>query len=200
MKSSVRVNIVLIPNKLRVDIRASMDDKTEYYSTTQENSLSVRIYPWITMSIVRPFNEDKVWNPNDSLAMTSYSLPIFLDNLTSIQQGMLTPSLYNYTNERLELNADAAEKIRKVFMIGTTTVELSAVVIEQNDQHIEGIKMKFNNEESVVALSLNDIESLRYNLSHLDLASFSLLSYFNYYKKSNSVGVINPTMVDIKPK
>lgn len=204
MKSSIRINVVTIPNKLRVDIRVSFDEKCEYLSTTQDSNLSLRIFPWITMTMIRPYNPEegtRVWNPNDSVAMTTYSMPIFLDNLTSIQKGMLTPSLYSYTDNRLELNTDVAEKIRKVFMIGTVTIELSAVVVEQNGQYIEGIKMKYNNEESVVALSLNDIESLRSNLERLDPTGIALNAYFGYYKKGNTnMGTINPTMVDIVPK
>lgn len=205
MKSSVRFLVLMIPSKLRIELKCTFDEKSEYRNPRLENDLSVRVFPWLTINIIHPFepgnSEPKVWNPNDGIGVTTYSLPVFIENLQSIYDGMKIPELYKYTNSRLELNEEAAEKIRKVFLIGNTTVELSAIVIEQNDNRIEGIKMKFNNEMSTVALSINEVESILYNLKKISMVDFAYTCYFNHCKQSStpSVGVINPVMVDIAP-
>ena len=52
--------------------------------------------------------------------------------------------VHTYHGKRLELNEEVAAKIRRVFMIGNVTLELSAVVVVQQDEsRVEGIKVKF---------------------------------------------------------
>ena len=63
-------------------------------------------------------------------------------------------------------------------MIGTVTLELTAVVITQQDEsRVEGIKMKYNNEQSTVLLTLNDLRSLIFTLEHTDIDNVSMSLY-----------------------
>lgn len=212
MKQIVRYRHLIIPGKLTSDVRIIVDDRgSEYHSNMNMNdSTSINLFPVINLSITRLGDVDEngnrikaPWNPNDSLGMTKYNLPIFVDELYNIQQDMKIPELYTYHGKRLEINEEIASKIRRVFMIGNVTLELTAVVITQNDDsRLEGIKMKFNNEQSSVQLTLNELNSLIFNYKNIDIDSISLLLYLNYVKKpdkSSFDGLLKPE-VDILPK
>lgn len=212
MKQIVRYRHLTIPGKLTSDVRIIVDDRgSEYHSNMNMNdSTSINLFPVINLSITRLGDVDEngnrikaPWNPNDSLGMTKYNLPIFVDELYNIQQDMKIPELYTYHGKRLEINEEITSKIRRVFMIGNVTLELTAVVITQNDDsRLEGIKMKFNNEQSSVQLTLNELNSLIFNYKNIDIDSISLLLYLNYVKKpdkSSFDGLLKPE-VDILPK
>ena len=211
MKHIIRYQNLLITNKLRIETKLVIDDaRTPDYTSivNGESYTSIRLYPWITISIVRANETDEsgnrvrgVWNPNDSIGLTTYTLPIFIDYLSGIYADLKIPDLYKYTNSRLELSDETAEKIRRVFMVGNTTIELSAVVITQPDESkVEGIKMKFNNEQSTVMLTLNDLESMTFKLKTIDLDSLSMM-LFDYYsnKKPTPTRINNTPEVDISP-
>lgn len=195
MKRSLKFLILTIPNKLRVDVKVITDDTnvSEYISSGRD-VCSLTLYPLVSISIVRGFEIDEngvrvrpPWNPNDSLPLTKYNVGIFLKELKDINSDMKIKELYNYFNNRLELNEDLGEKITKKFKVGNNSVEFAPVVISLlDDNRVEGIKLKINNEESTVLLTLNDIEALIYCLDHLnaDLIAFML---FNRYTK----GTIN---------
>lgn len=212
MKQIVRYRHLTIPGKLTSDIRIIVDDRgSEYHSNMNMNdSTSINLFPVINLSITRlgdvDENGNKIkapWNPNDSLGMTKYNLPIFVDELYNIQQDMKIPELYTYHGKRLEINEEIASKIRRVFMIGNVTLELTAIVITQNDDsRLEGIKMKFNNEQSSVQLTLNELNSLIFNYKHIDIDSISLLLYLNYVKRPDvsSFDSLMKPEVDIIPK
>lgn len=212
MKQIVRYRHLTIPGKLTSDIRIMVDDRgSEYHSNMNMNdSTSINLFPVINLSITRlgdvDENGNKIkapWNPNDSLGMTKYNLPIFVDELYNIQQDMKIPELYTYHGKRLEINEEIASKIRRVFMIGNVTLELTAIVITQNDDsRLEGIKMKFNNEQSSVQLTLNELNSLIFNYKHIDIDSISLLLYLNYIKRPDvsSFDSLMKPEVDIIPK
>jgi len=194
MKQTVRYTVLIISGKLRADVRITIDDvrSPEFMSNNNgDKSTTLGLFPFITIALTKPpetdENGNKVrapWNPNDSLGMTKYTFPIFVRELSGIYQDLKTNDLYTYTGKRLELNEEVAMKIRRVFMVGNTVVELSAVVIHQSDEsRVEGIKMKFNNEQSSVLLTLNDIESLTMTLRSVDIDVVALLMYFNYITK-----------------
>ena len=219
MKHTVKYRVLSITNKLIMEARIIVDDSKSVYSGTYEGSkfTSLNINPIIGMSIFRPIESDEngqrvkaPWNPNDHLILTKYTFPILFEELHGIQQDMKKPELYTYHGKRLELNETLAETIRRVFMIGDTTVELSAVVIVQNDDtRVEGIKMKFNNEQSSVLLTVNELTSLIFNMNHLDIDSLTLAMYNNFVNnptKNNSSSTVNldfplpSNNVDIIPK
>lgn len=194
MKQSVRYQVLTISNKIRVEIRITVDDvrNPEFISNVNaDKSVSINLFPLISISLIRATELDEngnrgkaPWNRNDILGMTKYTLPIFLRELIGLQHDLKTPELYTYTGKRLELNEAIAAKIRRVFMIGNTTLELSPVVIMQQDEsRVEGIKMKFNNEQSSVLLTLNDVESLSMNLKLANIDTLVLLMYLNYITK-----------------
>lgn len=217
MKQVVKCHCLTIPKKVRVDIRITVDDRNapEFRSSRDDTqSTSITVYPTISIQLIRPAEIDEngkfnraPWNPNDSIGMTKYNYPIFVNELMGIQQDMKTPDLYTYQGKRLELNEAVAAKIRRVFRVGSTTLELSAVVISQegvdNDERVEGIKMKFNNEQSSVLLTLNELDTLVYTLDHLDVDSVALLMYLNYINKPNHPTSFDTSsskpLVDIQP-
>lgn len=192
MKKSIKLSILTVPNKLKIDEKIVIDDaiKPEYISPGEE-SVSLNIYPLITVSITRPLEIDEnglkhraAWNPNDNLPLTKYTVPIFLKALTEINEDMKIKELYNYFNSRLELNEELGEKITKTFRVGSNSVQFKPVVIAlPDDSRVEGIKFKINNEDSVVLLTLNDIEAIIYSLSNLNAEQVALTLYLNYYKK-----------------
>lgn len=213
MKQYLKFQSLVIAGKLRTEIRIMLDNKSPEFISNKEDTRSVilSLFPTICISLTKPLERGEdgkvipaVWNPNDSLSMTKYNFPIFLEELIGMKNDMKTPDLYVYTGKRLELNEDAAAKIRRVFMIGSVTVEFSAVVIVQpDDTRVEGIKMKFNNEQSSVFLTLNEISSLAFNLSHMDIDSISLAMYLNYANKPNKTTSFDSSSlpkVDIIPK
>lgn len=221
MKQSIKMTLLNIAKKMKLEMRLFIDDtntntKFLYSQTNSETGVHNTVFapfPNIICSIVKEavLNEDgnyvrPPWNPNDSIIMTKMSLPVFYNELKTIYKDMSTDDLYKYHGKRLELNEKIAESIRRVFMIGTTTVELSPVVItnEGVDDKIyaEGIKLKFNNEASSVVLTLNETYGLLWNLNHLEIDAIALMMYNNFYNKgnakSNKLKKDYPIEVDIK--
>ena len=215
MKQVVRYQNLVIPGKLRTEVRITIDDKGSEYTSNYEGnkSTSISLFPIVSITLTRQGETDDngnrvkaPWNPNDNLSMTKYNLPVFMHELIGIQQDMKIPELYTYQGKRLELNEEIAQRVRRVFMIGNTTLELSPlVIIQPNDEsRVEGIKMKFNNEQSSVLLTLNELDSLAFNIRNLDVDSIALLMYLNYVTKpsapkSYTAGTLAPK-VDIAPK
>ena len=194
MKQIVRYRFMTIPGKVSGDVKITVDDRSSEYVSAYDGgrSTSISLFPVINVTIVRPTETDEngrrirgQWNINDSLGLTKFTLPIFLRELNQIQRDMETPDLYTYHGTRLELNDTVASKIRRAFMLGNTAVELTATVLEQSDERkIEGIKMKFNNEQSTVLLTLNELTALIYNVRALDVDTVAMLMYVNYVTKS----------------
>ena len=136
--------------------------------------------------------------------MNKINLAIFKNEFKEIMNGMKTPELYTYHGKRLELNESMAEEVRRVFMINPTmTVELSPVIIMQDDDRLEGIKIKFNNEQSTVTLTLNEVTGFYEVISKLEIDSVAMLLYLNYASrpdKPKQFDALNPPNVDIVPK
>lgn len=219
MKQFVRYQFLLIPGKLRGEIRITIDDARapEFTSETNGNiSTNITFLPIISFTIVKPSSVDESGNRvrasysmSDTLGMTKFNLPLFLRQLKAMQENMKIPDLYTYQGKRLELNEEKAEKVRDVFPIGNVTVELSSVIITQvnvngEDERIEGVKIKFNNEQSSVTLSINEFDSLIWNIEHLNIDGVSLTLYLNYIKSSDKPKVYTQDnlkpLVDILPK
>ena len=59
---------------------------------------------------------------------------------------------------------------------------------------IIGSHVKFNNEQSSILLTLNDLDSIIFNLNHIDVDSIALLMYTNFVKR----GEINSSFNNIK--
>ncbi len=213
MKQVITYNFGNIPSKLRASVRIIVDEKSAEYSSTygETANTTITLAPIINLGIIRPAEIDEngnrtraPWNANDNLSMTKYTLPIFIDELKSMKENMKTPELYTYQGKRLELNEAKAEDVRSPFMIGNTTVELSAVVIVKDEDRVEGIKMKFNNEQSSVILTLNDLTSLIYSLDSVNIDSLAMLMYLNYVTKPDKPKTFDTSsfqnQVDIVPK
>lgn len=214
MKQTVRYSLFTIPGKYKAEMRITVDDRGAEYSSSYEGNKNINItfYPVISLNIIRPSEMDEngnkvkpLWNPNDSLGMTKFNLPRFKNALKQIRKNLETPELYTYQGKRLEINEALAEKIRDPFKVGNVTVELSAVVVVQPDEtRVEGIKVKFNNEQSSVLLTLNELDSMISNLDDLNIDSLALLLYLNYLKSPNPPKIFDnntlKTNVDIIPK
>lgn len=215
MKQYVKYQTFVVPKKLKGEIRITIDDRGAEFSNVSpsgDKNTSITFYPIISLIITRMGERDEngvftrpPFNINDTLGMTKYNLPILVNNLKKFQNDMKIKELYTYQGKRLELNETIAEKIRNPFVIGNVTVEISAVVIVQlDDSRIEGVKIKFNNEQSSVLLTINEFDSLLYNLDNMDIDSIALLMYLNYITKPNHPSSFNSstlsTDIDIKPK
>lgn len=211
MKQYVRYQTLLIPGKIRCDVRITVDDRGSEYASNKDGNKStgITLMPIISVGIIRPSEIDEAgnrvrapWNANDNLGMTKFNFPLFVEEVKGIKEDMKIPELYTYHGKRLELNEEVAAKIRRPFVIGSMTVELSAVVITQPDEsRVEGIKMKFNNEQSTVLLTINELNSLSYNLDHMDIDSLSMMMYLNYIDKpEHPTSFSSSTLVDIQPK
>lgn len=217
MKQQVKYQVVGIPGKLRFEIKLLVDDtkdRGEYVASVNgDRFTSLSIYPILSLSIIRVGEVDEngnkskaPYNPNDTLSMGRYNYPIFVSELCNIHKGFKTPELYSYVDKRLEMDNELAAKIRRVFMLGNTVIEMAPVVIIQPDESkVEGMKIKFNNEQSSVLLTLNDVESLLFTMKTVDVDSIALNLYQQYIKtgvknytpESNS---FNKSTVDIIPK
>lgn len=221
MKRQVKYRIMTIPKKMMVELRMTVDTARTRFSPNGENTTEVNgdiytslsLFPLVCLSITRPAEFDEngqrqrpPFNPNDSLGLTRYQLPIFISELDRIAENMKVPELYSYVNQRLTVNEELADRYRRVFAIGNVTVEMLPVVISQPDEtKVEGIKLKFNNEGSTVPLTLNDIESLLFTLEHLDVDVIALQLHLTYLRnisspQPNPINTQLGTEVDIKPK
>jgi hypothetical protein len=202
MKQQVKYQLVSVPGKLRFELKLFMDDsndKTEFISNINgDKYTTVSLYPIMSLTIIRlgELNESGIrtkvpYNPNDTLSMGRYNYPIFVNELNTIHKDFKTPELYSYTNKRLEMNEELASKFRRVFMVGNTVVEMVPVVIIQPDENkVEGVKIKFNNEQSSVLLTLNDMESLLFTMERVNIDSITMDLYNSYIK----TGVKNHTV------
>lgn len=217
MKQIVRYKFLTIPRKLTGEIRISLDVKSVAYSNVYEGgkSTSITFMPSIIISIMRETEKDESgryvrppYNPNDTIPLTRYHVPLLLQEMKSLYKDMQIPEMYKYHGERLELNEGLATKARKVFVIGSTTVELVPVVIQRDENNsIEGIKMKFNNETSTVVFTLNEFYSLIYQLDKLNIDQLTTWMYDRYvdgeakepYQRT-ARAPRRPAIVDIEPK
>ena len=213
MKQIVRYRSFIIPSKLVCEVRITVDDRSVEYSSAFDNgrSTNINLFPIVSLSIQKSSEVDEngnkiraPWSANDSIGMSKFNLPIFINELSEIIKGMKIQDLYRYVGNRLEVNDKLANTARRVFMIGTTTIEIAPVVIDQlDDIKVEGVKLKFNNEQSSVLLTLNDLTSLYYNLTHMDIDNIAFNIYKTYIMKNNGLSnysqIKKPT-VDIIPK
>lgn len=195
MRYMAKYTVLTVPSKLDCEIRVNIDTASRlnpvYTNRTDEtDTSSLRLFPFFTIKIHRPPLQDDdgkwvsaPWDPNDSLSMTKYTLPIFDNSLRELYESMKTPDLYSYRGERLELNEKIANTLRKAFKLGNpatgTVVELIPSIIkgDENTPSIEAIKMTFNKETSSVTLSLNDTISLLYTLENTDMDCIALQLY-----------------------
>lgn len=210
LKQTVKYTAWMISQKLKLEVRISIDDKGGLWKSTfgDGSTTALNYFPNLSLTITRPTEEGKraQWNPNDILSMNKYNYPIFLEYLKTMQENMKIPELYSYVGKRLELDDKTADKVRMVFKIGNTTLELSAVIIQTDDENrVEGIKIKFNNETSTVSLTLNEFHSLIHNIEHLDVDTLCMLMFINYVKQPErpanfTPATLNTTNVDILPK
>ena len=214
MRQIVRYRFMTIPNKLVGEIRITVDEKQAEYGSLFDGgkATNITLYPVINLQMLKNNSEvndaglrTRTWDINDSIGLTKFTLPIFLSELKSLETDMKIPELYSYHGTRLEINQELADKVRKVFMIGNTTVEFSPVLLEQEDNRLEGIKIKFNNEKSSMLMTINELTALVYNIESIDVDSVALTMYTNFVqrrateykpvKQRNSAPV-----VDITPK
>lgn len=219
MKRIVRYRVFTIPNKLLGEYRLTIDNtrSAPEFSSTFEGgkSTNIALFPVISINIVRQTEIDEIgnkvrapWNVNDSITLTKFTIPIFVNEVEGLYNDLKMPELYSYHKDRLELNSKLAEKIRRVFMIGNTTIEVTPVVIEKEDSSlVEGIKLKFNNEKSTVALTLNEALSMIYSMKKLDMDMLSLNLYNSYVRPdlvekdgNRRAPHYHNVEVDIKPK
>lgn len=212
MKQIVRYRFMTIPNKLYADVRVTVDEnsRTETKNSYEGGkSTNLVLLPMINVQILRPLETDETGrrfrpmsNLNDSIGLTKFNYPIFVNELTGIYEDMRTPDLYVYTGDRLDLNEKAAEKIRRAFTVGRSSIEFRAVVIEQPTdsgtvERIEGIKMKFNNEDSTVLLTLREIESMLWIMKGIDIDNIVLTMYLSFIERSSYE--YKKPIVDIEP-
>lgn len=212
MKQILRYRFLNIPKKIYGEIRLTIDERNaEYHSVFDGGTgVSLRFMPFISLNINRPMELDEngrtirpPFNPNDSLGMTKFNLPIFIENLHAIKEGMKTSDLYAYQGKRLEMNPTVAERIRRVFTIGNTVIEfMPAILTPDEESRLEGIKVKFNNEDSSFTLTINEMTSLLWNLNHLDVDGIALALYTDYANKSNTQqsNTQYKSTIDINPK
>jgi hypothetical protein len=223
MKRQVRYRVMTITGKLNLEIRLIVDDSRisrfggneSTFNANGDIYTSLNLFPIISLNIVRRSQvteegqiQRPAFNPNDSLGMSRYHLPVFLSELEKAFESLKVPDMYSYVSKRLTVNEELAERHRRVFSIGMTVVEMTPVVISQPDEtKVEGIKLKFNNEESTVLLTINDIEALLFTLRTMEIDTIVLTMHMEYLRTGSSnidpskVPSINRgPIVDIVPK
>ena len=192
MKRSMKYNLLVVPNKIKIDEKIILDDQmpAEYISAGSDIA-SISLFPLIAISITRPFeiDEDGIkkrppWNPNDNLPLTKFTFPIFVRELKELCSDLRIKELYHYSGgNRLELNEDLAEKVTKTFKVGNNSVQLKPVVIAlPDDSRVEGAKLKINNEDSVVLLTVNELDSVLFTLTHTAVDQIALVLFERYNK------------------
>lgn len=209
MKTIIRYSPWMILNKLKIEVKLSIDEKTVWKSQFNgSNYVSWNFNPQTVLMILREkeFGDNGTpvknnWSPGDSLLLNKYHYPIMVEELKTIQTSMKIPDLYTYTGKRLELNEEVAQKVRRTFRIGRIdAIELAPVVIVQDDERIEGIKMKFNHEDHHVLLTVNDLTSLVYTMENLDIDSIILNMYLSHIKNPDKPTNLNSSNYNPAPK
>ena len=195
MTQHIRYRYMTIPGKLTGDIHLRIDEKSRDFRQVLGDgvsSINIQLLPIINVNITRPFEKDadgqyikKAWNPNDSIGMTRYQLAIFIDNWKKIYNDMKIPALYIYTGNQLNVNEEEAKDVRRVFSVGSQVIELMPIVIyDETGKAKEGIRMKINDENSCVNLSLDESLGLISILNSLDVESITFMMYNNYINKN----------------
>lgn len=223
MKRQIKYRVLSVPGKVLLEVRLLFDSARERGSAFGEYTVNsngdiyttLSMYPLIVLTIVRQGemnDEGQVtrapYNPNDVLSMTRYTYPIFTIELERIYESMKVPELYSYVGKQLQLNDELAEKARRVFKIGSFVVEIVPItIVQEDDTKIEGIKLKFNNEQSSVMLTINDLESLLFTLKTMSIDSLIMGMHANYVRDRDNIPIstvrqFNPLAaeVDIVPK
>ena len=198
MKQIVRYRFMTIPNKLVGDLRVTIDESSHAENRNMYNggvSTNLVILPMINIEILRPVETNDNGrrfrphgNSNDSIGLTKFNYPTFLNEIKTVYESMKTPNMFVYRGERLDINDKECEKARRAFTVGRTSVELKPTIIEQmvdggQVQRLEGIKMKFNNEDSTVLLTIREIESLIWILASLNIDTMVFLMYTNFIER-----------------
>ena len=211
MRQIVRYRFMTIPNKLVGEMRITVDERSAEYTANFDGgkATNISLFPVINLQMLQPADtSDSLsvygktgWDMNASIGLTKFTFPIFLEELKAINRGLRKPDLYVYHGTRLELNSREAEKARRVFMIGNTTVEFSPVVIDTAENKLEGVKIKFNNEKASILLTVNELNVLLYNLTALNIDLLAFTMYLNYVTKGDNYHMAKPRrLVDIAPK
>ena len=215
MKQALRYRFLSIPNKMHGDVRILIDtNKSPEYIMEKDEMLNcgITLFPLINFMIVKPDSIDEngnriraQWDPGDSITLSRYNLPIFVNELKEIYNSLKRPNLYTYTKDRLEVNDKIAEECRRVFMLSNTAIELSTVVIKEvtdlGEKYLEGVKLKFNNESHVVLLTINELISIIYTIDHTDINVLGFELYKAYLKgKTIEPKVAQKPAIDIEPK
>ena len=174
-----------IPGKLKCEIRVTINTegtmRTEStYSSANSEGYTLNLAPLYQITIIRRNDSESgvppVRNMSDSISLTKYHMSIFLDNLTAVYNGLKIPSMYGYdAGNKLQLNEVEATKIIKIFKVWNTAIEMAPVVIlNSDDTRMEGIKLMFSNEESMVLLTLTDIEALMFGMNNADMDAVAI--------------------------
>lgn len=213
MKQIVRYRYLTVPNKMFVEVRITVDENSRVETKNAFDtgtSTNLMFLPMINVQLLKPAQVDEtgrkfrpIPSQQDSIGLTKFTYPIFLTELKEIYDGMKTQDVFVYTGDRLDLNAKVADNIRRAFMIGRNAIEFSATVIEQQTEsgdieRLEGIKIKFNNEDSTVLLTVREVESLIWLLNKADIDSIVFTMYLNFIDRRNNYNHSKP-VVDIKP-
>ena len=213
MRQIVRYRFMTIPNKLYADVRVTIDDTSRAEVNNKFDggrSINLTLLPMINIQMLKPLELDSTGrkfrprpNGNDSVGLTKMNLPTFVNELKRIHKELdENEELYTYRGDRLDLNDTMAEKVRRAFLIGRVAVELRAVVIEQVldtgiTQREKGIKMKFNNEESTVLLTMVELEAMIWIMDNVDIDNLVLSMYLTLVERSAYQP--NKPVVDIQP-
>lgn len=188
----IRYRVLNIPWKLNISMRISVDHRNEYrHSDDSRDSISLTLYPTLDLQIIhtRPIDSleaPKVWNPNDTLSLSKFTLPIFIHELKLVCEAIKIQEMFVYTNDRLDINPKLAEEKRRIFQASSTFfVEIIPSVVDE-DKRVEGIRFTFNKEPSVFYLNLIEVESLMYTLQSVNFDILALQMYDMYHKTGST--------------
>lgn len=213
MKTSIVYHVITIPKKLKMEIKLIVEDnKSEYINSSGEDTFAtIRLFPMITLGIVREVQRDDtgliIKQPfvlSDTLTMSRYTLAIFKSEFEDIFRLIKEKDVYTYHGKRLELNEKIVEEIRKVFKISRNVVEIMPTLLispDDMDEKIEGVKLKFNNENSSVLLSINDMIALIETMNNISIDTITTWMYKEF--KNAKPGTYPPASfkeIDIIPK
>ena len=111
MKQVLRYQALTVPGKLRVEVRLIVDDRgvESHFAGDSSQNVSISPRPFIVANIIRPTETDEngqrmraPWDPADSLSMTKYTLPIFLEELRSRSCTLTTVNVWKSTKRSLK--------------------------------------------------------------------------------------------------
>lgn len=181
-KLAVRFHLKLFDQNSRVHNEFNFENKDYVRIDTK---------PFVTLE---PISEEGVWAPGRTLIVSNRNIFALIKGLKEAKQVLYEKDVFATKNGELILYNDVAEQNRVVIRIPFTkqAVAIRAAVVRGSDDiTYEGVILLINDDNNFAYLTIDELESLIYNISRIDFNVYSQM-LLNYYIQYYGINVNNP--------